>query len=198
MAERNLRCLFILHRMVRLRMKADIAGRRRVVRRIVPLLLVASALHPLAGAAQNSQLLDSRVTQHSIGQTICRPGYADTVAPPFDQSLAVKNRLLAERGIGIADGPSWALDRRVPIVLGGSPTAEANLDLLPWSGRDGKRRKVLLTVRLKRCVCAGRISLAKAQTEIAGDWVREYGRLARMQCGSPNPSNLAAPADDGS
>jgi len=182
--------------MVRLPMNAEKAERRRIVRHIAPLLLAASAAHPLISRAQNPRWLDPHVTQQSIGSTICRPGYADTVSPPFGQSMAIKSRLLAKRGIDAGDAPSYALDRRVPIVLGGSPDSESNLDLLPWAGRGGKRRKVLLTVRLKRCVCAGRMSLAKAQAEIAGNWVHEYGRLARMACGDPASSDIAASTDD--
>ena len=38
--------------------------------------------------AQDSAMLDERVTQESVSDTICRPGYADTVAPPFDELMA--------------------------------------------------------------------------------------------------------------
>jgi hypothetical protein len=85
----------------------------------------------------------------------------------------------------------------VPIVLGGSPNAEANFDLLPWGGHAGERRKSLLTVRLKRCVCAGRISLAQAQATIAGNWSRQYDQLTRMQCGSDIGDTTSASRDEG-
>jgi len=169
---------------------------RRHVPRVTLLLLVAGGVYPPAGIAQAPQLLDSRVTQHAVGETICRPGYADEVALPFDQAMELKDRLLAERGIDVGDAPSYALDQRVPVVLGGSPDATENLDLLPWGGHDGERRKALLTVRLKRCVCAGKISLAKAQAAISGDWVGEYGRLTRMACGTTASSGFPAAGDD--
>lgn len=180
-------------------MNAEKAERRRNARRMALLLIAAgSGAYPLCALAQDPQLLDSRVTQQSVGDTICRPGYADMVSPPFDQSMALKDRLLAQRGIDPDDGVDYALDRRVPIVLGGSPDSAANVDLLPWSGHGGERRKALLAVRLKRCVCAGEMSLARAQAAIAGDWVREYGRLTRMPCGAVTPSDLTAASDDGS
>lgn len=160
------------------------------------LLLAAGGAYSPAGAAQASKLLDSRVTQRSVGETICRPGYADEVALPFKRAMELKERLLAERGIDVGEAPAYALDQRVPVVLGGSPDAAENLDLLPWSGHDGERRKALLTVRLKRCVCAGAISLAKAQAAISGDWVREYGRLTRMSCGATASSAFPAAGDD--
>jgi hypothetical protein len=159
-------------------------------------LAVGSAVRSAPAMAQDAQLLDARVTQESVADTICRPGYADTVAPPFDVAMAHKDRLLAERGIDAGDGVAYALDRRVPILLGGSPDAAANFDLLPWGGHGGERRKSLLTVRLKRCVCAGRMSLAQAQATIAGNWSHNYDQLTRMQCGTDVGDTTSASRDE--
>ncbi|CAD6533508.1 hypothetical protein [Paraburkholderia metrosideri] len=132
--------------------------------------------------AQENSMLDERVTQQSVGETICRPGYADTVAPPFDELMAHRDRLLAERGIDAEDGAAFALDRRVPIVLGGSPDASANLDLLPWAGQQGERRKARAAVMLKRCVCEGKLSLAEAQAAIVGNWSVVYSGFSQTSC----------------
>lgn len=127
-------------------------------------------------------MLDERVTQESVGETICRPGYADTVAPPFDELMAHKDRMLAARGIDADNGPAFALDRRVPIVLGGSPKAPSNLDLLPWAGQQGERRKARAAVMLKRCVCEGKLSLAEAQAAIVGNWSVVYSGFSQTSC----------------
>lgn len=179
--------------------RAGLRPRRARALRVALLVLATTAggIGRAPAMAQDAQLLDARVTQDSVADTICRPGYADTVSPPLDQVMAHKDRLLAARGIDADDGASYALDRRVPIVLGGSPDASQNFDLLPWAGHGGERRKELLTVRLKRCVCAGRVSLAEAQAAIVGNWTREYGRFARMDCGT-DASDTAASRDDGS
>jgi hypothetical protein len=132
--------------------------------------------------AQDAAMLDDRVTQQSVADTICRPGYADMVSPPLDELMANKERLLAQHGIDSDDGMRYALDRRVPIVLGGSPDAPANLGLLPWAGHQGERRKELLTAKLKRCVCAGKLSLGDAQAAIAGDWPAAYPGFAQTSC----------------
>ncbi|MCX4174731.1 MULTISPECIES: hypothetical protein [Paraburkholderia] len=132
--------------------------------------------------AQDSAMLDEHVTQESVGETICRPGYADTVAPPFDELMAHKDRMLAARGITADNGPAFALDRRVPIVLGGSPNAPANLDLLPWAGQQGERRKARAAVMLKRCVCEGKLSLAEAQAAIVGNWSVVYSGFSQTSC----------------
>ena len=132
--------------------------------------------------AQDAGMLDERVTQQSVGDTICRPGYADTVAPPFDELMAHKDRMLAARGIDADNGAAFALDRRVPIVLGGSPDAPANLDLLPWAGHQGERRKARAAVMLKRCVCEGKLSLAEAQAAIVGNWSVVYSGFSQTSC----------------
>jgi hypothetical protein len=132
--------------------------------------------------AQVSGMLDHRVTQQSVGETICRPGYADAVAPPFDELMAHKDHMLAARGIDAEDGFAFALDRRVPIVLGGSPDAPANLDLLPWAGQQGERRKARAAVMLKHCVCEGKLSLAQAQAAIVGNWSMVYSGFGQTSC----------------
>ncbi|MCG5078415.1 hypothetical protein [Paraburkholderia tagetis] len=159
-------------------------------------LAVGGVVRSAPAMAQDSQLLDTRVTQESVAETICRPGYADTVAPPFDEAMALKNRLLAARGIDSGDGVAYALDRRVPILLGGAPDAAENFDLLPWGGHSGERRKSLLAVRLKRCVCAGRLSLAQAQAAISGNWAHQYDQLTRMQCGTDAGDTTSASSDE--
>jgi hypothetical protein len=169
----------------------------RARRAVVAALCASMALHGVAVHAQDSSMLDERVTQDSIAQTICKPGYADAVAPPLDKMLERKNRMLAERGIDSEDGAGYALDRRVPVVLGGSPDAPLNLDLLPWGGHRGERRKELLTARLKRCVCAGKMSLSAAQATIAGDWPAQYARRRRDSCDDGNVG-MASDSDDGS
>jgi hypothetical protein len=141
--------------------------------------LVAPPMHAFA---QDASMLDSRVTQHSVNQTICRPGYVDTVSPPLDRMMAHREALLQRSGIDPDDSDEYALDRRVPILLGGAPEAPANLDLLPWAGHDGERRKALLAVKLKRCVCAGKISLRAAQSMISGNWAARYLDVAHMSC----------------
>ena len=146
------------------------------------LLCVATRFQVATAFAQTAAMLDDRVTQRSVADTICKPGYADTVAPPLSEMMSHKNQLLAQRGIDPDEGTRYALDRRVPIVLGGSPDAPGNLDLLPWAGHAGERRKELLAVKLKRCVCVGRMSLADAQATIAGDWPAHYANLGRLPC----------------
>jgi hypothetical protein len=110
--------------------------------------------------------------------------------------MARKDQMLAERGIDTDDGVAFALDRRVPLVLGGSPDAPANLDLLPWAGREGERRKARAAVMLKRCVCEGKLSLAQAQATIVGNWSMVYSGFGQTSC-DVSRLDVAAGGDDG-
>ncbi|MFP3567358.1 hypothetical protein [Paraburkholderia sp. SIMBA_030] len=161
---------------------ARLTRRKRLAVELVLGFTAVLALRIGEARAQEAAMLDERVTQQSVGETICRPGYADTVAPPFDELMAHKDRMLAARGIDADSGVAFALDRRVPIVLGGSPDAASNLDLLPWAGQQGERRKARAAVMLKRCVCEGKLSLAEAQAAIIGNWSVVYSGFSQTSC----------------
>jgi hypothetical protein len=176
---------------------------RRAVARFVRIGAIVAfgagaALRIEQAGAQDASMLNERVTQQSVADTICRLGYADTVSPPLDEMMEYKERLLAQHGIHSGEGTRYALDRRVPIVLGGSPDAPANLGLLPWAGHRGERRKELLTAKLKRCVCAGQITLSEAQAAIGGDWPAVYSRFARASCDAGDGEPEARDSDSGS
>lgn len=140
------------------------------------------AFMPGASRAQRAEWLDARVTQTTIVDTICVPGYVDRVLPSFEVQMRQKERLLKQRSIDASFASEYALDHRMPILLGGSPNSAANLDLRRWEGRAGQRRKERLAVYLKRCVCTGDITLKAAQTAMAGDWSNRYPNLSSMSC----------------
>ncbi len=171
--------------------------RLRIAQLGIVLALCAVAAHAAPAAAQDASMLDPRVTQQSIGNTICRPDYADSVSPSVDTLMAMKARLLAERGISKTDGTRYALDRRVPVLLGGSPDAVSNLELLPWAGANGERRKARLAVRLKHCVCEGKMTLGDAQAQIFGNWAVDYPGFGDHACsvGSEASSSEVSSAD---
>lgn len=145
-------------------------------------LCAGIGLHAGAARAQDTAMLDSRVTQQSLADTICRPDYVERVSPPLDSRMTYRAQLLEKGGIDPEDSHHYALDHRVPILLGGSPDASANLTLLPWSGLDGERRKDRLAVMLKRCVCGGKMALGTAQAVITGNWPAQYVEVAHMAC----------------
>ncbi|SAK89795.1 hypothetical protein AWB75_06223 [Caballeronia catudaia] len=159
------------------------AGRAgRTARAVLACCCAMLALLPGVPHAQRAEWLDTRVTQTSIVDTICVPGYVDRVLPSFEVQMRQKERLLKQRSIDASFASEYALDHRMPILLGGSPNSPANLDLRRWEGRAGQRRKERLAVYLKRCVCTGDMTLKDAQTAIAGDWPNRYPNLSSMSC----------------
>ncbi|MFM0322379.1 hypothetical protein [Caballeronia glebae] len=159
------------------------AGRvRRVARAALACCCAMLAFVAGTARAQRTEWLDGRVTQATIVDTICMPGYVDRVLPSFEIQMRQKERLLKQRSIDASFASEYALDHRMPVLLGGSPNSPANLDLRRWEGREGQRRKERLAVNLKRCVCTGDMTLKDAQTAMAGDWPNRYPNLSSMSC----------------
>lgn len=139
---------------------------------------------PASSRAQRPDWLDPHVTQSTIVETICVPGYVDRVLPSFETQMRQKEKLLKQRGIDASFASEYALDHRMPVLLGSLPNAPANLDLRRWEGRAGQRRKERLAVYLKRCVCTGDMTLKDAQSTMSGDWPNRYPNLSSMTCGA--------------
>jgi len=99
---------------------------------------------------------------------VCRSGYSHAVR---NVSQATKDAVYSSYGItrhfDCADGE---VDHLVSLELGGS-NSRANLFPEP---APGSHQKDKLENALHAEVCSGRISLRRAQREIAGDWVAAY------------------------
>jgi hypothetical protein len=152
-----------------------------VVRMVITAAMIATSV---TSRAEDTQILDGKVKQSTVQDTICRSDYLTDVMPSFNILMQRKLELLEETGIDAKMGPRFALGSRVPVLLGGAPDAPANAELRPWGGPDGARRKRRLTVVLKRCVCEGKISLRQAQKIILGNWDTKYPHLWSRQCDS--------------
>jgi hypothetical protein len=109
--------------------------------------------------------IDPAVTQATIGSTICRSGYTDTVRPPESQTEAFKFDV-AEPAYGQHD-VHGELDHLVPLELGGANDA-ANLWVEAGSIPNPKDR---VENALNDAVCAGHMPLRAAQRKIARDWI---------------------------
>jgi hypothetical protein len=68
----------------------------------------------------------------------------------------------------------YEYDHLVPLELGGAANDPRNLWPEPGASPNPKDE---LENRLSEMVCAGNLSLATAQREIAGDWVATYHRF---------------------
>src|SRR4051812_1231395 len=87
------------------------------------LLIVAAIVLPTIPGATNHT-----VTQATIRQTVCVPGWSAKARPPVSYTSRVKRRLLHGR-----PAREWQLDHFLSLSLGGAPYSLRNLWLQPIS-----------------------------------------------------------------
>ena len=117
--------------------------------------------------------VDPRVTQADIRLTICRRGYTRTVRPPEWVTYPEKRASMRAYG-DHGRTHAYEYDHLIPLELGGAPNDTRNLWPEPGASPNLKDR---VETRLRERVCAGTLSLASAQRQIARDWVALYHRL---------------------
>ena len=128
-------------------------------------------------------VLNRDVSDATLDDTICRPGYTRTVRPGTSYTNGIKKRLLRDSGLDFeADKSLYELDHVIPLALGGHPRSINNLVLQKWEGSTGAKRKDRLEVKLQCLVCARAIPLSQAQDAIWTDWITAYGRYGSMVC----------------
>ncbi len=120
-----------------------------------------SSASPLATSAYPAGATNPAVTQATIGQTICVPGWTATIRP------------------NLPTRPGYEYDHLIPLELGGAPTDRANLTYIPLSRA---RRDDVEENRLHRLVCAHKFGLADAQARILA-WKR-----APLPSSPPSPT----------
>jgi hypothetical protein len=116
------------------------------------------------------------VTQATISSTICRSGWTSTVRPP--ESITEREKFASMAAYNLR-GPASAYeyDHLVPLELGGAVNDPRNLWPEPdYPSHSGfyLNPKDRLENALKRMVCGGALSLARAQRLIASNWVAAY------------------------
>jgi hypothetical protein len=111
--------------------------------------------------------LNPAVTQANIRQTICRPGWTDTIRPP--ESVTEPEKAASMAAYGDA-GPisSYEYDHFVPLELGGAVNDPRNLWPEPGASPNPKDA---VEDALNRKVCNGQMTLAQAQRAIATNWI---------------------------
>ena len=111
------------------------------------------------------------MTQSNIHSTICVSGYTDRIRPPTSYTDPLKYRLMSAYGSGNRSASAFELDHLISLELGGAPSDPRNLFPEPYAGSRGASAKDGLENSLHDQVCAGAMSLARAQHEIL-DWVK--------------------------
>jgi hypothetical protein len=111
--------------------------------------------------------LNRAVTQATIDRTICVEGWTETVRPPEGITEQEKRASMAAYGATGAMG-AYEYDHFVPLELGGATNDSRNLWPEPGASPNPKDA---VEDKLRQQVCDGRLSLARAQREIATNWV---------------------------
>ena len=139
-----------------------------------------------SGCAINGPLPDPACTPGQIfadatPAAICVPGYTKQV-----RSVSTKLKKQIYAAYTMAYPPptgTYELDHLVPLALGGSNDA-ANLFPEAAAPTPGFKEKDVVEVYLYEEMCAGHITLAAAQAQIASNWLAVYQAL--------DPSDIAA------
>ena len=127
--------------------------------------------------------INPAVTQATIGKTICVSGWTATVRPPSSYTADLKGQQVVAYGYTDHVLADYEEDHLISLEIGGAPRDPRNLWPEPYTvklsdGRSvGARVKDLIENRLHDLVCAGQISLAVAQNEIATDWISAWFEL---------------------
>ena len=146
--------------------------------RYAALLLCLAATTVFAGRGA----LNPAVTQSTIGQTICVPGYAEDLRPATSDTNSVKQMLMQRAKMNPALTEYYELDHIIPLALGGHPRKLDNLALLLRDGENGAERKDRIGTKLQCLVCSHQVTLAQAQREILEDWQAAYHKYAPVKC----------------
>lgn len=113
------------------------------------------------------------IIESATPEQICQPGYARDVRDVPD---AVKSQVYAEYGITSHRPGQYEVDHLISLELGGSNDI-ANLWPEAAEPRPGFHEKDKVENYLHAQVCAGAISLAAAQEQIASNWLDVYNRM---------------------
>jgi hypothetical protein len=128
------------------------------------------------------------VTQATINQTICVPGYTTTIRP--SESITEPEKLASMAAYGYADRSTsdFEYDHLISLELGGAVNDPRNLWPEPGASPNPKDS---VENTLRRMVCDGQIPLAQAQHIIATDWLgwaRSHGDASSESVPAPTPA----------
>lgn len=152
-------------------------------RTLLPLTVLISSTLALAAPVE---MLNRDVTQDTVRETICTPGYTKTVRPSTNFTNGIKKKLMREASLDFdTKKGDFELDHIVSLSIGGHPRNLKNFALQRWEGVDGAKKKDRLEVKLQCLVCSGAVPLASAQDAMWTDWQAAYKEYGRLACKRP-------------
>jgi hypothetical protein len=138
--------------------------------------------------------LNPAVTQATIDDTICVPGYTKTVRPPVSFTDKLKYKLMDAQGIPRKDAHLFELDHKEALTDGGAGSDPRNLQLqlmehgpyiLPngkaWKGEVDAKVKDKVEVAVNKAICSKKMRLAEAQACLWNDWRKCSKTLSQIK-----------------
>jgi len=101
-----------------------------------------------------------KVTQATIGKTICVKGWTKTIRPPSNYTDALKRVQLAQWRYADQNPSHYEEDHLISLELGGAPYSQKNLWPEPWAQA---RKSDPRENAWHRKVCNGTLTLKQAQ-----------------------------------
>ena len=132
--------------------------------------------------------LNPAVTQATIGRTICRSGWAESVRP--SESITEREKYASMTAYGDGGSPSgFEYDHFVPLELGGATNDSRNL--WPEPGASPNLKDTVENY-LNREVCDRRLTLSRAQKLIVTNWVAVYRQITPASPTAPTRTTSTA------
>ncbi len=149
-------------------------------------LIICSLVFNGAARAEEAELpLNPAVTQATITNTVCVPGWTKSIRPYVREMRIIKAEMLAVIGELHEHRNQYQLDHWIPLALGGATIDRRNLMLQPVA-------LALEKDAIERClavaVCDGRLGLDEARAAIWRDW-RAAGAVCETAAGHPSAFN---------
>ena len=137
-------------------------------------LAIADPILPITKITPGA--INLAVTQSNISTTICKSGWTATIRPSSSYTSKLKKGQLSGTYSYYSNKVmgDYEEDHLISLQLGGSPTSVKNLWPQPYAGSIGARAKDQVETKLKRLICAGKITLKTAQLAIASNWYQAY------------------------
>jgi hypothetical protein len=154
------------------------------MKRFLLVTLMLTGISAFAGDLPDPKLtpgvINPNVTQENIKDTICKDGWTKTIRPSASYTNKLKLKQMAALNL-TGKASDYEEDHLISLELGGHPTNPQNLWPQLWNGDWGAHKKDVIETRLKTLVCAGQVTLADAQHDVATDWVAAYQKYVPVK-----------------
>lgn len=129
---------------------------------------------PLPDSACTPGAANPQVTEQTMADTICKPGWTKTVRPPASYTNKLKHDQIGQYGYRDTNPRDYEEDHLISLELGGAPADPHNLWPEPGKTPNPKDR---VENDIHAALCQHRVHLADAQQAISSDWTTAEARL---------------------